>query len=243
MAWDRKTNHRKLTGRPWRRLREQILQRDKYLCQPCMRAGRYTEATEVDHIVGIAKGGPDDEDNLQSICFDCHQTKTACESGEGQTHPQWLPKPACPVVLVTGPPGAGKTTYCKAKAGRLDTIIDLDECFERVCGIHGHTAPREHLGSALRLRNMMLADLAGKHEGRAYVIVAAPTQDDVDWWTLRLSSEHVRLDPGQQEAERRIHPKRKHLVAAWYAARDEGKTKARLNRMERRQVEGSNWKR
>ena len=81
MAWDRKTNHRKLTGRPWRRLREQILQRDKYLCQPCMRAGRYTEATEVDHILALAHGGDDRPQSLQAICGSCHEAKTQIEAG------------------------------------------------------------------------------------------------------------------------------------------------------------------
>lgn len=81
MAWDRKTNPRKLTGRPWRRLREQVLQRDKYLCQPCLRTGRYTEATEVDHVLGLAKGGDDKPMNLQAICTPCHEGKTLVESG------------------------------------------------------------------------------------------------------------------------------------------------------------------
>lgn len=230
-------------GRPWRRLRDQVMARDKYLCQPCQREGRLTESTEVDHIVGVAKGGKDDPLNLQAICGSCHQAKTACESGEGQAPPAWLPKPACPVVLVTGPPGAGKTTYCKANAKPNDVVIDLDECFQRVCGIHGHTAPREHLGSALRLRNMMLAELAGKRTGKAYVIVGAPADSEVEWWMLRLGAEHVLIDPGQEEAGRRIHPSRRYLVPMWYEARDEGRTKAKLTRMERRQVEGSHWNR
>lgn len=81
MAWDRKTNHRKLTGRPWRRLREQILQRDKHLCQPCQRMGKWTEASEVDHIVALAKGGTDDRTNLEAICGPCHERKTLRDSG------------------------------------------------------------------------------------------------------------------------------------------------------------------
>ena len=81
MAWDRKTNPRKLTGRPWRRLREQVMQRDKYLCQPCLRLGRYTEATEVDHIVALAHGGTDNRTNLEAICPPCHERKTLADSG------------------------------------------------------------------------------------------------------------------------------------------------------------------
>lgn len=68
-------------GRPWRRLRESILMRDKYLCQPCLRAGRYTEAQEVDHIIPLAKGGTSEPAQLQSICVECHTKKTLIESG------------------------------------------------------------------------------------------------------------------------------------------------------------------
>lgn len=64
-------------GRPWRRKRDAVLVRDKYLCQPCLAQGRYTEATEVDHIVTRANGGTDAWDNLQAICTDCHKAKTA----------------------------------------------------------------------------------------------------------------------------------------------------------------------
>lgn len=64
-------------GRPWRRRRDLVLTRDRYLCQPCFAQGRYTEATEVDHVVSLSKGGTDSFDNLQAICSECHRAKTA----------------------------------------------------------------------------------------------------------------------------------------------------------------------
>jgi 5-methylcytosine-specific restriction protein A len=74
-------------GRPWRRLRERILRRDGYQCQPCKRGeygeARLTMATQVDHITPQAEGGKDDEANLQGICNDCHALKTAEESKRG----------------------------------------------------------------------------------------------------------------------------------------------------------------
>lgn len=70
-------------GRPWRRKREAVLKRDRYLCQPCQRAGLITEATEVDHLVNLAEGGTDDDTNLQAICTECHQEKTQAEAQRG----------------------------------------------------------------------------------------------------------------------------------------------------------------
>lgn len=70
-------------GRPWRRLREQILQRDGYCCQTCSREGRVQVAHEVDHVVNIAAGGTDDPSNLEAICTDCHRKKTQQEARRG----------------------------------------------------------------------------------------------------------------------------------------------------------------
>lgn len=75
-------------GRPWRRLRESVLQRDQHLCQPCKTQGRYTEATQVDHIGPQAEGGTDDRVNLQAICDDCHDAKTAEEAKRGMARTQ-----------------------------------------------------------------------------------------------------------------------------------------------------------
>ncbi|MFM9270937.1 HNH endonuclease signature motif containing protein [Halomonas elongata] len=67
-------------GRPWRRKRERVLRRDSGLCQPCWRAGLVTPATEVDHVVNVADGGSDADDNLEAICGPCHKAKTQEEA-------------------------------------------------------------------------------------------------------------------------------------------------------------------
>ncbi|MCB2190420.1 MAG: HNH endonuclease [Deltaproteobacteria bacterium] len=57
----------------WKRLRAAKL-RANPLCEHCIKP---TVATQVDHIVAIAKGGdPYDWDNLQSLCASCHSRKT-----------------------------------------------------------------------------------------------------------------------------------------------------------------------
>lgn len=64
-------------GRPWRRLKAKIHLRDKWTCQCC---GIVTKDLELDHIVNVARGGTDDESNLQSLCVPCHREKTLKES-------------------------------------------------------------------------------------------------------------------------------------------------------------------
>lgn len=51
------------------------------LCAACLAIGRITTATEVDHIMPLAKGGSNDLTNLQSLCKRCHSRKTATEDG------------------------------------------------------------------------------------------------------------------------------------------------------------------
>lgn len=79
-------------GHDWRKLRARILRRDRHLCQQCLREGRVTEATDVDHIVSKAAGGTDAEANLQSLCRDHHLAKTAREGRGRVKSPGLLPK-------------------------------------------------------------------------------------------------------------------------------------------------------
>lgn len=79
--WTKKqSNQSGRGGRPWRRLRQQIMMRDQGLCQACLRKGVVTPAQEVDHIKPIAEGGRDIESNLEAICKPCHKVKTQAES-------------------------------------------------------------------------------------------------------------------------------------------------------------------
>jgi len=81
MAWAKTSRHERGYGREWTRLRKLILERDKHLCQPCLKTNRVTAATQVDHITPKAKGGTDAESNLQSICTPCHDAKTITDAG------------------------------------------------------------------------------------------------------------------------------------------------------------------
>lgn len=74
-------------GSKWRTRRQRIFERDKYLCQICLAAGRLTPVElhgprhgVCDHRIPTAEGGTDADENLQTICQPCDRTKTAQES-------------------------------------------------------------------------------------------------------------------------------------------------------------------
>jgi len=78
-------------GRPWRRKRERIFERDNYLCQIHLRRGELVtvelggiNAGVCDHVIAIAQGGSDGDENLQTICKFCDKAKTAAESKWGR---------------------------------------------------------------------------------------------------------------------------------------------------------------
>ena len=63
----------------WRRLRQNFLIEHPF-CMECWKSGKLTEATVVDHIIPIKKGGSAlDEGNLQSLCASCHGSKSIWE--------------------------------------------------------------------------------------------------------------------------------------------------------------------
>jgi len=52
---------------------------DQPLCVLCKARGVISEATELDHIIPLFKGGTNDIENLQALCADCHKDKTRAD--------------------------------------------------------------------------------------------------------------------------------------------------------------------
>ena len=59
----------------WRRIREKFLQEHPY-CALCN-----GQATVVDHVLPLARGGTHDTGNLEPLCRSCHSRKTATLDG------------------------------------------------------------------------------------------------------------------------------------------------------------------
>lgn len=83
IEWDR-YKARSDTYRPsaevWMQIRARIFERDNYTCIYC---GSHGVALECDHVVPVAQGGSNDDENLVTACRACNRAKGA------RTPQQW----------------------------------------------------------------------------------------------------------------------------------------------------------
>lgn len=73
--------------------RRRILERDGYHCVMCLREPTDHRFLHVDHILPRSKGGPNDDENLQTLCRSCNLHKSASEEWSPQNkRPSKYPK-------------------------------------------------------------------------------------------------------------------------------------------------------
>lgn len=75
-------SERGCSTRAYRAWRARYLARHP-LCAGCAREGLTVAAVELDHVVPLVKGGAlMDERNVQGLCRECHEAKTAADFGK-----------------------------------------------------------------------------------------------------------------------------------------------------------------
>jgi 5-methylcytosine-specific restriction enzyme A len=76
------SRHARGYGWAWEQAVKRIRARDCDLCQQCVReaTGHIGTYSAVDHVVPRVEGGGDHDGNLEVICKDHHDAKTAAES-------------------------------------------------------------------------------------------------------------------------------------------------------------------
>lgn len=138
------------------------------------------------------------------------------------------PQPPARLVVITGPPCAGKSTHAQQHAQPEDLILDLDTLATALGYPGDHVIwddnhPAVH-ASRMARAHVLGALLDGRIPGKAWIIDARP--DDVSLIRYhRAGAELITIDPGREVCLDRAADRSTEAVErveAWYRATDEG---------------------
>lgn len=193
--WSRRPSRKGSTtsrgyGHAWRKLREEILRRDDYLCVSCSKSGRHVPATDVDHIINKASGGGDEASNLQSLCRKCHKQKTQIEAtGLSFFMPRWMPEiPSA--TLVFGPPGSGKSRWAKENALEGVEIVDLDYIIAENSGKPFYVMTEKDRQAGIAIRNKILLRCASNRIP-CIIVLTGNKKAHREWWISKICPKDV----------------------------------------------------
>jgi shikimate kinase len=187
MTWDRKNEPPRMRGRKLQARRMRVADRDGYLCQIC---GKLAVNDGVaDHIVPLSEGGSEGDDNMQWLCEDCHSIKTQEEARRGRERGGRDGK----VVVVYGPPGAGKTRWAMEWMKAGDIIVDLDLIYSALSGQPVHHKPDNLLGFVLDTREAIyrLLDVRRKVAATVWIVISGARKDERQALIDRYEAETV----------------------------------------------------
>lgn len=199
--------HSRGYGVAWRRIRARVL-REEPICRRCGKVA----SREVDHIVPKELGGTDERENLQALCKPCHSTKTYVSDGS-------FGRPVLQrVIVVCGPPAAGKSTYVANRASVGDLVVDVDRIFEALSGQPYYDKPGALLPFVLAARDAVLSRLERPSPvGRAWIITGGADSRERERLERTFKAHVVVLETSTEECLRRLRqdPRRANRAGEW----------------------------
>lgn len=178
-------------------------------------------ATTKDHVIPKDFGGDDSMENLRPACNNCNgrRSNLAISGTPG----------GITVVVIVGPPAAGKSTHVREHARAGDIVIDLDRIAAALMPgdrAEAHDYPNHVRNIAIGARQAAIhRALRTNHTCTVWLIHAVPKRDQLQQYA-RLRYQIVTLDPGREIVEQRARTARPRDwmqgVARWYHAYPEG---------------------
>ncbi len=203
-------------SKAWKTARGATLERDAFTCR--VTPGCHRKAVTADHIIPWSEGGAwYDLQNLRATCTQCNSGRVSQRRRDGG----WK-QAGAHIVLVTGPPLAGKSTYVAANAGPNDFVVDYDAIATALGSDSRATTQGWHevINAA---RNTVLEKItAGRIDAPKIWIVSTNVRAE----SMFPHHEVIRLDPGLPEVRRRAvdsdrTPQALAFQSEWYGTSSE----------------------
>lgn len=197
----------------WQTVRAAILERDGYRCR--VNDSKCTlDATAVDHVVPIDDGGARlDPENLRASCGNCNRRRAAIQKDRDG----WR-RSSARIVLVVGPPGAGKSEHVKDRAGPRDVIVDYDQLSQAFGAPDRQESTRHHdVTTAARDAVLFRVRRGEVAAATVWLVSSNPAAE-----TMFPFHEVVTVDPGRDEVLRRCAGQPTwflRLIDTWYERR------------------------
>jgi hypothetical protein len=200
-------------GRASQRMTQLVLETYGPVCHLKL-PGCTTIATTKDHVVPFAHGGLDVLENYRPACKPCNSKRQdRVMTGYGAS-----------VIVVVGPPAAGKTTYVLEHAKPADVVIDMDRIAKALMPFdpeRSHEYPDHIRHVAISTRKAAIRRATRLRERvTVWLIHALPSADDLaEYRALRWQV--VTIDPGRDVVTQRAStirpPEMMRHVERWYA--------------------------
>lgn len=161
----------------FRHLKEEVLREQHYECQECKKKGKITKANTVHHVQFVRKH-PElalskyytykekQYKNLIAVCPACHNRIHTEKGGYRKDN----------IYVVTGLPGAGKTTYVQSHMQDNDLVYDLDFMANAISYNKNNFYSRN-------LANKLLSSFikeASKLNTNTYIIRSIPNKEELE---------------------------------------------------------------
>lgn len=189
-------------GRLVGRLRAQVLAVYGDMCHLCRGGG----ADSPDHLRPRSQWGSDDIANLRPSHRVCNRLR-----GDGPA-PGWEPK----VIVVTGPPGAGKSAYVAVHAQPGHVKIDLDDLVAALT-VAGDSHDAARIVAAAARGAAVRAALRLPPSATVWIVHGQPTEQQLTTYR-NASARIVTVDPGADVTAARLtgRPAARAVAARWY---------------------------
>lgn len=199
-------------SKEWKKIRSIVFERDKGLCQKCLRErDEEVPGDEVHHMIWLRPSNinnPDitlNTDNLILLCKDCHigihkastQKKERAQMVNNGVYIDDIGNiKQQKVYIVHGAPGSGKTTFVRNNMEVGDLVVDLDLIKQSISMCSNSESPDNlyHIAESIRESIYKMIEFGQVNARTVWVVSMLPTRKQRSNLARRLNAELIHME-------------------------------------------------